>query len=94
MNMKKWNSLPDDIKKMIDNYVTPETQKWSNRQVLEDEAQSVIELKNRKMIFVDPDPGTLEECTKRVAFLFDLYEKKFGKEGHEIVKTSRDMMAR
>ena len=43
MNMKKWNSLPDDIKKLIDNYVTPETQKWTNKQVLVDEAQSVIE---------------------------------------------------
>ena len=94
MNMKKWNSLPEDIKKLIDNLVTPETQKWTNKQVLVEEAQSVIELKNRKMIFVDPDPGTLEECAKREQFLWELYEKKFGKDGQEIIRTAKQMMGK
>jgi TRAP-type C4-dicarboxylate transport system substrate-binding protein len=92
--MKKWNSLPEDIKKLINDVVTPETQKWTNKQVLLDEAQSLIELKTRKMVFVDPDPGTIEDCSQRVKFLFDLYEKKFGKEGYEIVNTAKEMMAK
>ena len=89
MNMKKWNSLPDDIKKIIDSYVTPETQKWTNKEVLVEEAQAVVELKKRGMQFVDPDPGTIAECKKRVSPVYNLYEKKYGKEGQEIMAAAK-----
>ncbi len=91
MNMAKWNSLPKNIKDMIENLVTPETQKWTNKEIVEEEVSAVTELKKRGFQFIDPDPGTLEECQKRVAVLFDMYEKKFGKEGGDLIKAAREM---
>jgi TRAP-type C4-dicarboxylate transport system substrate-binding protein len=89
MNMKKWNSLPDDIKKIIDSYVTPEAQKWTNKEVLAEESLAVTELKKRGMQFVDPDPGTIAECKQRIGPVYDMYEKKYGKEGQELLAAAK-----
>lgn len=89
MNMGKWNSLPKNIKDMIDNLVTPETQKWTNKAIVDEEMTAVVELKKRGCQFIDPAPGTLEECQKRVVILFDIYEKRFGKEGSELISAAR-----
>jgi len=92
MNMKKWNSLPADIKKLIDEVVTPETQKYANKQVLVEEAKSIRELQKRKAIFVQPEPGTIEECARLVQPVYDSYVKKYGKTGEELMSTARKMI--
>ncbi len=93
MNGKKWNSLPDGIKKIIDTSVTPQTQAWTNKEILVEEAQAAAELKRRGIQFIDPDPGTLEECQKRTVHILDMYEQKFGKEGREIIAAIKDQLA-
>jgi TRAP-type C4-dicarboxylate transport system substrate-binding protein len=93
MSMAKWKSLPDDIKKIIDEKVTPETQKWTNEQIIVEEYKAVDELKKRGVTFVEPDPGTVEECIKRLSHLADMYQSKFGEDGKVLIKAAREMGA-
>lgn len=92
MSMKKFNSLPDDIKKLITDVVTPETQKYALREVVALEQQSIVELKKRGKIFVNPDPGTLEECARRTEYVLNMYGEKFGKDGQELVRVAKEMV--
>ncbi len=93
MSMQKWKSLPDPIKKIIDEVVTPQTQKWTNEQILVEEHKAVDELKKRGVTFVDPDPGTTEECIKRLSYLAGMYESKFGQDGKDLIRAAREMGA-
>ena len=62
MNGKKWNSLPENIKNLIDNVVTPQMQTWTNKEVLVEEMEAVASLKKRGVEFVDSESGIQEEC--------------------------------
>lgn len=93
MSMKTWNSLPENIRKIIDTVVTPETQQYTNKQVIIDEAAAVAELQKRGVTFVTPSPGTIEEMTRRLNHVPDMYAEKFGQEGKELVRVAREMIA-
>jgi TRAP-type C4-dicarboxylate transport system substrate-binding protein len=93
MNMKKWRDLPDNIKKLIDNYGTPEMQSWTNKEVLVEEAQALIDLKKRG-IQVESDAALQEECSKRLQFIPDLFAKKYGKDGQELIAGARALMGK
>jgi C4-dicarboxylate-binding protein DctP len=93
MSMKTWNSLPENIRKMINTIVTPETQKYTNEQVIVDEAAAVEELKKRGVMFVEPNPGTIEEITSRLSYIPGMYAEKFGEEGKALIETAKKMIA-
>lgn len=93
MNMKKWNSLPENIKKLIDNSITPEMQNWTNREVLVEEAQALIELKKRG-IQVESDPELQQECAKKLQTLPDVFAEKYGKDGQDLITGARALMGK
>lgn len=92
MNKKKWDSLPADIKYLIDQVVTPETQDWTNHAMVIDEINAKIALEKRGMIFVEPDPGTEKAIQKRCSFLLDKFAKRFGSFGREMVDVARSLL--
>jgi TRAP-type C4-dicarboxylate transport system substrate-binding protein len=94
MSMKTWNALPENIRKIIDTVATPETQKYSNKQITIDESEAAAELKKRGVTFVEPNPGTVDELTSRLVYIQEMYADKFGTEGKELIKTAREMIAR
>ncbi|MCX5841731.1 MAG: TRAP transporter substrate-binding protein [Deltaproteobacteria bacterium] len=93
MSMKTWNSLPENIRKVIDTTVTPETQKYTNEQVIVDEAAAVEELKKRGVAFIEPSPGTIEGITSRLSYIPGMYAEKFGEEGKALIETAQKMIA-
>jgi len=93
MNMKKWNSLPEHIKKLIDSSVTPQMQEWTNKEVIGEEVQAVNELRKRG-IQVESDPGIQQEAAKELKFLIELFEKKFGKDGRDLIAGARALMGK
>ena len=58
-----------------------------------EEAASVGELKKRGKVIVEPDPGTFDECKKRIAPLHEAFEKKYGGDARELITAAKAMLA-
>ncbi len=91
MNAKKWNSLPENIKKLIENVVTPQMQEWTNKEVIAEEIRALTELEKRG-IQVISDPEIQKEAAKKLEFLGELFENKFGPEGRELIAGAKTLL--
>ena len=93
MNMKKWNSLPENIKKFIETSATPQMEDYTNKEILVEEADALAGLKKRGMEVLS-DPELQAECAKMLEFLPDAFAKKYGKEAEELIAAARAMMGK